>query len=853
MDLIEVTKVLNQMLNQEPAEGRKRNIVFWYDEEGEFAGDIQEFCLEKAAIIVVSDNNSFALKYRLEVEDPETNFLLYCPQPKPLPRENWLLDILKYSKEFSTDKTTVIMRNLGVKDTGLRSVFKKYAKFFDNKERYKKFASYNLQDYTEQKVDVAVLSALCRLPLPDLEAVVKAVLTETVHEKNACMEAIDKFGDPEAFWGLVHRVYGCNFPEKSLEKLVLVLMVTHMSYNLEAKLPAAWGKFLSPKKSDVIVFMNHFMNHTLDRKAFDELSAVAAKQLNLREYISKWDTETFLKCDTFQAFDDEIIARLKSSLLQSIGEFEKYRKIINARRTSHWFEHLRAEYSCLFYAMEMFRMEKELNKTIKGSSTYGILELYAREYYLLDTFYRKFYEAFDRLEAPETFTPLAEMVENTYTHWFLNELSIKWSGAVEDELREDWSISGVTQQRDFFRHFILPHLDKGERVFVLISDALRYEAAKEFCHLLNTERKGAADIQVMQSSLPSYTKLGMASLLPHRNIEITGKGDVMIDGINTQSTDNRQKILQKYCLDSVAVLYTDIKDMKRQEYKETFEGKKLIYIFHNTIDARGDNAETEREVFDAAEKAFTDLRGLIKSLINHLSATNIYITADHGFIYRRTPLAESDKTPKEMVDSFYDNRRFILTDSDKTIEGTTPISMKYLLGGESKIKALIPKGVNCFKVQGRGSNYVHGGASLQEIVVPVLKFKNDRSKSDKLEVKKVDVKLTNISRKITNSITYLEFFQTEKVADKQIPRRLKLFFADEAGNRISNENIIIADSRSCKPEDRTYREKFTLKDMPYDKAKEYYLILEDEEETVEKVYEKIPFVIDLAFVNDFGF
>jgi len=120
-------------------------------------------------------------------------------------------------------------------------------------------------------------------------------------------------------------------------------------------------------------------------------------------------------------------------------------------------------------------------------------------------------------------------------------------------------------------------------------------------------------------------------------------------------------------------------------------------------------------------------------------------------------------------------------------------------------------------------------------------------------VKKVDVKLTNISRKITNIITYLEFFQTEKVEDKRVARRLKLYFADEQGNRISNENIIIADSRSLKPEERSYREKFTLKNMTYDKAIKYYLILEDEEETVEKIYERIPFNIDLAFVNDFGF
>ena len=840
------------MLNKEPSDGKKRNIVFWYDEDGEFVEEINELAFENAEIIKLTEGNSFAIKYRLEKQEPNSNFLIYSPKAKPMPRDNWLLDIQKFSSEFSTDKTSVIMRDLGVKDVALRGVFKKYAKFFDNKERYRKFTSYNIQDYTEKKVDIAVLSALCKLPVPDFEMVVKAILIEELNDSNKLYSSINSFGDLDAFWSLVEKVYGYNFAEKSLEKLMIMFMVTHLSYNFEEKMPKTWEGYISLRKSDVIILMDHFMNHGAESKYFDSLSDIAAGKLNLTEYISKWNTEIFIHCDTFKAFDEAIIERIKESLLSGIGEFEKYRKIINTRRTSHWFEQLSEEYSCLYYAMEMFRMEKELDKSIKGKGALGLIESYIKEYYLLDTFYRKFYYAFDKLEVQELFSTLAEKVENTYTNWYMNELSIKWSEAIE-ELKGDWLIPGLVQQQDYYKNYIQPHIKNDERVFVIISDALRYEAAKEFSNTLNTERKGSTEIYYMQGSVPSYTKLGMASLLPHKSIEITDKGDILVDSINTQGTDNRQSVLLNYCIDSVAVSFNDLKDMKRPEYKETFEGKKLIYIYHNSIDARGDNAATEREVFDAVEKAFEDLRILIKNLINNLSATNIYITADHGFIYRRTPLAESDKTPREMIDSIEAKRRFILTDSDKEIEGTLTFSMNYLVGKDTNLKVIVPRGTNCFKVQGMGSNYVHGGAALQEIIIPVIKFKNDRSKSDQLEVKKVDVKLTNISRKITNIITYLEFFQTEKVEDKRVARRLKLYFADEQGNRISNENIIIADSRSLKPEERSYREKFTLKNMTYDKAIKYYLILEDEEETVEKIYERIPFNIDLAFVNDFGF
>ncbi|NLK53227.1 MAG: hypothetical protein GX295_12415 [Syntrophomonadaceae bacterium] len=172
---------------------------------------------------------------------------------------------------------------------------------------------------------------------------------------------------------------------------------------------------------------------------------------------------------------------------------------------------------------------------------------------------------------------------------------------------------------------------------------------------------------------------------------------------------------------------------------------------------------------------------------------------------------------------------------------------------DSGLAVVVPKGINCYKVPGKGKNYVHGGASLQEIVIPVIRFRHDRSTSDKLQAKKVSVALTSLTRKITSMITYLEFFQNEVVGDKWKPLRLKAYFVDEEGNRISNENIIIADSRSDDFASRTFKEKFTLKSGNYDKTKPYYLVLIDEEDKVGDFIDKIEFNIDLIVQNSFGF
>jgi len=298
--------------------------------------------------------------------------------------------------------------------------------------------------------------------------------------------------------------------------------------------------------------------------------------------------------------------------------------------------------------------------------------------------------------------------------------------------------------------------------------------------------------------------------------------------------------------ESIAIQYEDVVALNKQQMSEKFSGIKLIYIYHKTIDARGDNAPTENEVFEATEKAFKDISGLVRKLRNDISAINVIITADHGYIYRRTPLAQHDKTPKQELAGIKSGRRYIIAKGNIEKQGTQNFAMEYLTKN-SGMYAILPRATNCFTLQGGGSRYVHGGATLQEIVIPVIRFKSDKNASRSMGAKKVTLGLTNLSRKITSVVTHLSFFQNEPVDDKHLPVRVTAYFVDEAGNRISNENIIIADSANNKPEERVYKEKFTLKDMEYDKGKTYYLVLKDDDETVNTELDKIAFVIDLVF------
>src|SRR5699024_8570199 len=93
---------------------------------------------------------------------------------------------------------------------------------------------------------------------------------------------------------------------------------------------------------------------------------------------------------------------------------------------------------------------------------------------------------------------------------------------------EQWFLRDIYKQNDFFDNFVEPFLHKNQRVFVIISDALRFEVAKELKTILHHEQRATASIQAMQGIVPSITSFGMASLLPHKQLTISDKGDVFV-------------------------------------------------------------------------------------------------------------------------------------------------------------------------------------------------------------------------------------------------------------------------------------------------------------------------------------
>ena len=133
----------------------------------------------------------------------------------------------------------------------------------------------------------------------------------------------------------------------------------------------------------------------------------------------------------------------------------------------------------------------------------------------------------------------------------------------------------------------------------------------------------------------------MAALLPHSSLSMKDDYTVLADERNCDNLAARQTILQMYQPDALCLQFDDIKNRKIAELREIFTGRQLLYVYHNQIDARGDKANTEDEVFVACEEAVREILEFIHRISTSANTYHFIVTSDHGFLYKRDKITES--------------------------------------------------------------------------------------------------------------------------------------------------------------------------------------------------------------------
>lgn len=817
----------------------KHRIVFWYDDEQEFKEVYETISLNGIEKIRL-DNNEFNIKYRVLREAPEQKFLIYKSGPQPAYLDNWLLDIQLAYSQFSTNQIALWLAELELGPT-FAKLLQDHADFFGSTKRRESLKRLLKPHDYDTDIKLKIL-AVCAGIEPRLDVVLEALLAEHANGKEEKFKLISRCGIDTFLWEQLNRNFSYESESAGLYDFVIELFKSCYA-------AATNGK---PKlNSEAVVFLKRWKDSRQYEACFQALSEKCAEALGINQDLEKRDFRDLLEVDYFELIDRKIIHDLVQALLARTITAADITLWVRQRKDCHWFE----RYSDLYMAIEnganfIYALE---NVHLDIQSFVDGIQNYSRHWFKLDQLYRKYVFHARQSGQASLLGNLSIKVENHYSNNYLLKLNDHWQPFVD--ATKKWEAEPIKLQRNFYQHWVQPFVDRKAKVCVLISDAFRYEIADELQTLIRQEDRFEATLEPALSMLPSYTQLGMAALLPNTTLSIADNetGTTIVDGISTQGTVNRAKILSTHLATSTAIQAEDVMQMGRDDTRSLFRDHDVVYIYHNLIDKTGDTRDTEERVFAAAEDTLKELINLIKKLTN-ANASNLIVTSDHGFIYQNHVLEESDfLTAEPTADTIlYKDRRFVLGRGFKPHDSFKTFTSAQI-GLDGDVEVQIPKSINRLRLKGSGSRFVHGGATLQEIVIPVVSI-NKKRQSD---VSRVEVQIiAGAGKTITSGQLAVMFYQTDAVTEKLQSITLRAGLYNNNGELISDSQIITFDSSSESPRDRERSVRFILSQKSNEaNGQEVTFKLEELEAgtTHYREYKTLSYLIRRSFASDFDF
>jgi uncharacterized protein (TIGR02687 family) len=846
-------------------------IIFWNDPDREFEDGLDSLDLGKAMLIRIDNSPKLETKIRIERQEPQQNFVLYSTSEVPAPPDDWLLDIRLYSRTFRADRASIVHGELGLLDQSVRDHLKLRAKFLASKDRVGRLKRLIHETDRAADVDRKMLAVIARVEQPDVLNIVTALMSgafgEGLQTESEIWLEVEKFDLSGSFWAFAKTEFGYEDLKPSLRGLLVRLFVTDFAHCTTADIPPALQHLCLPRNRwpNAAVCLAQWRDSHTRSEAYDYLSNLVADSINLAKDLPSMSMESLLDVKTFEVVEKYVAIQLRDRIVETKSAIKPadVKAIALRRRDGYWADPerggvvshrkaLHAVYEALVASADLFDLRNAFGDGFVYPNAKAMFDAYASDLWRFDRLYRDFVLAADKAESEgwDILKELRASVEECYVNWFLLKISQKWGTFLEGGLLADWRIDGIRNQQRFFEAKVAAALEESaKRVFVVISDAFRYEAGKELIDDLNGRFRVNASIEPMLGVLPSYTALGMAALLPHKTLTYPAAAEpVLVDG-SSSIAPNRSGILATR--KGIAVKADEIREMKKEDGRELVRPFEIVYIYHNVIDARGDSASTEGETFEAVSQAVREIADLVKkTIIDKLNGSVVFVTADHGFLFQESRLDLTDKNAlkEKPPGTLIAKKRYLLgrnlPKSEMAYRGETSITS----GAEGGVQFWVPKGNNRFHFVG-GSRFVHGGAMLQEIVVPVVTVREQEGASrEKTRTTHVPVTVLGQTHKITTNRWAVELLQTEKVTDRRKAVTLDIAVYDGA-TAITNIERMTFDSTSDVFEERKRRISLSLEQRTYDKKKPYYLVLRNVLTEAEE--ERVEVSINIAFMDEF--
>ncbi|MDZ4205489.1 MAG: BREX-1 system phosphatase PglZ type A, partial [Bacteroidales bacterium] len=652
-----------------------------------------------------------------------------------------------------------------------------------------------------------------------------------------CDKELERYNLKEYYWKEIARKYGYNSNDPSIYDFLLEIFNNNFILGKKTGIARESGLLISIWKNTLPY-----------RECFSKISNKIAGDSGIEASLAQTSIDSIIGDELFELTDMKIIHDLVRMVTEESISGEKLQKYIKQRENKFWYEDYRYIYSAISYASEMIELIRRYPNQVYDSFNAGVDD-YAKRLYLIDHLYRKFIWSHRKTLQNKILSALASKVEKVYANDWLLTFNNNWQKVIDS--LDIWPLANYKSQQHFYYLNVLPSVSKGQRLFVIISDAFRYECGVELGKLILGENRFEANVDYCVSLVPSYTQLGMAALLPHTLLSFQSQsGMVLADGMSTLGALARAKILeQKAGVKATAINAEDLMKMNSATEGRDFVKKyELIYIYHNRIDKVGDDKTSEDKVFEAVEEELLFLRDLLKK-ITAMNGNTMIITSDHGFLYQHQPLDDSDFSMADYSGEIWkENRRFVI---GKQLKGDN--KTKHFSQQDTNLNAelLLPKSINRLRIKGAGSRFIHGGATLQELMIPVIKVTKKRQDT----IAQVDVDIIQATDRITTNILAVSFIQNQNVSDTMMPRTLRTAIYAGDGELLSDifNYTFNIEEESTRLREVKHRFQLSSKASGIYKNQRVKLVLQDPVEGSNKWkhYKEFYFTLNISFTSDF--
>ncbi len=581
---------IDQLITGLKAKFNQTPILFWYDSELSFQETIIQLTseLDSAGVNVINmlSQSTLGVKKQIEIDKPDEKFLLYFNGNEPAKEDNWLLDIQLYSEQFYADASSMLLNELGINQMHLREHIRSRQKFFAAKSRFNPLKRLITENETEQSIDQKIISVLVKADSASMNDILYSVLSgqDLGNTKTLTLVELEKYGVLQSFWLLLtqHFAYQpesetpddeVTYPE-TINDFVLKLFCTDLYAALQGggieseQLNWLQSNIFSTRsgRANAVSFMANWRYHGKYKTDYNHSADFFDEQLEVRKYCKKYHFETLINVETFESIEQLIILGLVDELLNDkpLNDRAVFEEILATREASHWcqlssepFSRTKShglgdgDYTSIYKALRaaelLHHLRNEYHQGFYYESVQAMYHAYTKTLYQFDQAYRQFNaHAFPVLnKGKEILRQLDNKVEEIYVNWYLFQLGNCWDQLLQKEkFIDSWKLNNpsfepIPSQQSFYQRKVSKTLSntKAKRVFVIISDALRYEVANELTQRISDEKRFAATLETQLGVLPSYTQLGMAALLPHEQLSYgcsdKADGTVLVDGTSS--------------------------------------------------------------------------------------------------------------------------------------------------------------------------------------------------------------------------------------------------------------------------------------------------------------------------------